>query len=98
MDIESWPVHFAHNIFETINPTRISKKGKFMIISQAKLLVPSTFLAKVHIYGVMTQFVDFDPDRYITSSKLTRRKFMIISQAKLLVPSTFWLKFIYGVI
>ena len=37
----------SHNIFETINPTRISYRGKFMIISQAKLSVPSTFFLKL---------------------------------------------------
>ena len=35
------------NIFETISPTGVSKRGKFMIISQAKLLVSSTFLLKL---------------------------------------------------
>ena len=39
--------YISLNIFETINPTRISNKGKFMIISQAKLLVPSTFWLKL---------------------------------------------------
>ena len=36
-------VYISLNIFETINPTRISNRGKFMIISQAKLLVPAHF-------------------------------------------------------
>ena len=35
------------NIFETINPTRISNRDKFTTISQAKLLVPSTFWLKL---------------------------------------------------
>ena len=39
--------YVSFNIFETINPPRISNTGKFMIISQAKLLVPSTFWLKL---------------------------------------------------
>ena len=39
--------YISLNIFETINPTRNSNRGKFMIISQAKLLVPSTFWLKL---------------------------------------------------
>ena len=39
--------YISHNIFETINPTRISNWGKFVIISQAKLWVPNTFWLKL---------------------------------------------------
>ena len=38
--------YISHNNFETINPTRISNRSKFMIISQSKLLVPGTFWLK----------------------------------------------------
>ena len=92
------------NIFEAINPTGISNKGKFIIISQAKLLVSSTVCLKL----ILTELFDttrgfMNPDGY-TSLHIfetnnprgisNRGKFMIISQAKLLVPSTFWLKLI----
>ena len=46
--------HISLNIFETINPTKISNRGKFMIISQAKLLVPSTFWLKL----IVTELFD----------------------------------------
>ena len=39
--------YISHNIFETINPTGISNRDKFMTISHAKLLVPSTFWLKL---------------------------------------------------
>ena len=39
--------YISLNIFETIISTRISNRGKFIIISQAKLLVPSTFWLKL---------------------------------------------------
>ena len=39
--------YISHNIFETINPTRISKREKFMTILQARLLIPSTFCLKL---------------------------------------------------
>ena len=39
--------YISLNIFETVNPRRISNREKFMIISQAKLSVPSTFWIKL---------------------------------------------------
>ena len=39
--------YISHNIFDTINPTGISNRGKFMNILHAKLLVPSTFWLKL---------------------------------------------------
>ena len=41
------------NILETINPTVLSNRGKFMTISQANTFGPEHFLAKVDIYGVI---------------------------------------------
>ena len=93
------------NIFETINPTRISIRGKFIIVSQVKLLVSNTFWQKL----ILTELFDhnswiLNPDGYISLNIFetinptiisNRGKFMIISQAKLLVPSTFWLKLIF---
>ena len=69
--------YISLNIFETINPSRISDRGKFMIISQAKLLVPSTFFLKL----IFTEL--FDTTRVIwiltgtllsISSKLSSRQ------------------------
>ena len=46
--------YISHNNFETINPTKISNRGKFMIILQYKLLVPSTFWIKL----IFTELLD----------------------------------------
>ena len=59
--------YISLNIIETINPTRISNRGKFMIISQAKLSVPSTFW----LNWIFTELFDttrdyLNPDRYIS--------------------------------
>ena len=76
-----------------------------MIISHAKLLVPSTFFLKLIFNGVILHNSWYlNPDRYISlnifetviPTRISNKgKFMIISQAKLLVPSTFWLKLIF---
>ena len=65
--------YISLNIFETIIPTRISNRDKFMIISRAKLLVPSTIWLKL----IFTELFDATSGFWIqtftlipTSSKL----------------------------
>ena len=97
-------VYINLNIFETTNPTRISNRSSFLVISQAKFLVSSTFWLKL----IFTELFDTTRGFWILTCTFlnifetinpplisNRGKFMIISQANLLVPSTFWLEFIF---
>ena len=68
--------YISLNIFETIIPTRISNRGKFIIISQAKLLVPSTFWLKL----IFTELFDTTHGFWILTGT-----FLSIS-SKLLTP------------
>ena len=68
MDFEP-DVYINLNIFETTNPTRISKEAIFWSFHKPSFwsLGSLDFLAKVDIYGVIWHnSLFFNPDRYIS--------------------------------